>query len=161
MKKFLAALMATMMVLSTSVVAFGATLTESNTTGDVLVKTSIYKDGDGGNVSGENFTVEIPATTVIPWLSNETVNVGFTVTAQLLVQNKISVSVSGSAASKLVTADGSYSLPYEITGTTNYKSTGPVVTSERNDLNLKVTNWAGVPVAEYSDVLTYAVSVGE
>lgn len=161
MKKFLAVLMATMMVLSTSVVAFGATLTENNTTGDVLVKTSIYKDGEGGNVSGENFTVEIPATTVIPWLSNDSVNVGFTVTAQLLVQNKISVSVSGSADSKLVTADGAYSLPYAITGTTNYKSTGPVVTAERNDLALSVTNWAGVPVAEYSDVLTYAVSVGE
>lgn len=161
MKKFLAVLMATMMVLSTSVVAFGATLTENNTTGDVLVKTSIYKDGDGGNVSGENFTVEIPATTVIPWLSNDSVDVGFTVTAQLLVQNKISVSVSGSADSKLVTADGTYSLPYTITGTTNYKSAGPVVTAERNDLALSVTNWAGVPVAEYSDVLTYAVSVGE
>lgn len=161
MKKFLAVLMATMMILSTSVVAFGATLTENNTTGDVLVKTSIYKDGDGGNVSGENFTVEIPATTVIPWLSNDSVDVGFTVTAQLLVQNKISVSVSGSADSKLVTADGTYSLPYAITGTTNYKSAGPVVTAERNDLALSVTNWAGVPVAEYSDVLTYAVSVGE
>ena len=65
------------------------------------------------------------------------------------------------------TTDGAYSLAYTLEGVKDFLATSPVVYDEatdsgvKQDLKVKIdsANWKKAVVEEYSDTLTYTVSV--
>ena len=160
MKKVLSVVLAVMMLALIAVPSFAATVTTAGAT-DVIVKTSTTKE-DG--TSGENYSIDIPADTVIPW-GTEATDVSYTVEAHLARNKGVKVVVAGTGAMK--TTDGAYSLAYALEGADAFLATSPVVYDEatdsgvKQDLKVKIdsVNWKKAVVEEYSDTLTYTVSV--
>ena len=160
MKKVLSVVLAVMMLALIAVPSFAATVTTAGAT-DVIVKTSTAKE-DG--TSGEKYSIEIPADTVIPW-GKEATDVSYTVEAHLARNKGVKVVVAGTGEMK--TTDGAYSLAYALEGADAFLATSPVVYDEatdsgvKQDLKVKIdsVNWKKAVVEEYSDTLTYTVSV--
>ena len=160
MKKVLSVVLAVMMLALVAVPSFAATVTTAGTT-DIIVKTSTTKE-DG--TSGESFSLAIPADTVIPW-GTEATDVSYTVESHLARNKGVKVVVAGTGAMK--TTDGAYSLAYVLEGADAFLATSPVVYDEATDsgvkqeLKVKIdsVNWKKAVVEEYSDTLTYTVSV--
>ena len=107
MKKVLSVVLAVMMLALIAVPSFAATVTTAGAT-DVIVKTSTAKE-DG--TSGEKYSIEIPADTVIPW-GTEATDVSYTVEAHLARNKGVKVVVAGTGEMK--TTDGAYSLAYAL-----------------------------------------------
>ena len=161
MKKVLSVVLAVMMLALIAVPSFAATVVTTPSATDVIVKTSTTKE-DGTSV--ENYSIEIPADTVIPW-GTEATDVSYTVEAHLTRNKGVKVVVAGTGEMK--TTDGAYSLAYALEGADAFLATSPVVYDEatdsgvKQDLKVKIdsVNWKKAVVEEYSDTLTYTVSV--
>ena len=151
MKKVLSVVLAVMMLALIAVPSFAATVTTAGAT---------KEDG----TSGENYSIEIPADTVIPW-GTEATDVSYTVESHLARNKGVKVVVAGTGEMK--TTDGAYSLAYTLEGVKDFLATSPVVYDEatdsgvKQDLKVKIdsVNWKKAVVEEYSDTLTYTVSV--
>lgn len=160
MKKALSVVLAVLMLVMVCVPSFAASVTSEGTS-DVIVKTSTKKEDD---TSAEEFAVTIPADTTIPWGTEET-DVSYLVESHLARNKGVKVAVEGTGSMK--TTDAAYSLAYTLEGTTDYLATSPVVYDEatdsgvKQDLKVKInsTDWKKAVVEEYSDTLTYTVSV--
>lgn len=161
MKKVLSVVLAVMMLALVAVPSFAATEVTTPSATDVIVKTSTDKE-DG--TSGESYSVKIPADTVIPW-GTEATDVSYTVESHLARNKGVKVVVAGTGAMK--TTDGVYTLAYVLEGVDTFLATSPVVydeatdAGEKQDLKVKIdsVNWKKAVVEEYSDTLTYTVSV--
>lgn len=167
MKKFLAIILAVIMVCSMSVFAFAAstetTLTgapgEDNTT---IIKTSTELEG-GGNA--KRYSITIPADTVIKW-ETEATDLVYYVEAHLGHKEFVKVDVAGAGAMKYDPADGTepYTLPYTLENeeATSYQATSSVVYPAADQtFTVKITPdaWKAAVVGEYSDTLTFTISV--
>lgn len=160
MKKVFSVALAVLMLVMISVPSFAASVTSAGTS-DVIVKTKTTKEDD---TSAEEFTVTIPADTTIPW-GTEATDVSYLVESHLARNKGVKVVVTGTGTMK--TTDAVYSLAYTLDGATEYLATSPVVYDEATDsgvsqeLKVKIssTDWKKAVVEEYSDTLTYTVSV--
>lgn len=160
MKKVLSLALAVLMLAMISVTGFAVSVT-SESASDVIVKTKTTKEDD---TTAEEFAVTIPADTVIPW-GNEETDVSYVVESHLARNKGVKVVVAGTGSMK--TADSAYSLTYTLDGASEYLASSPVVYDEATDsgvsqeLKVKIdsVNWKKAVVEEYSDTLTYTVSV--
>lgn len=163
MKKFLALILAVIMVLSMSVFAFAAPteqiLDKTTSAGDVVIKTATT-DGDGDDA--KKYDITIPADTVIPW-GTEATDLVYKVEAHLGHGEAVKVKVAGnSKMSYVADATTTYELPYTLTGATAYTADSPVVYPEaQNTITVGVTadDWNAAVVGEYSDTLTFTAEV--
>ncbi len=171
MKKIISITLAVLMLASLSLSSFAATISGDATdmtaqkTGETIVKTDTLKDIDGdgdGDTNAESYTITFDAETKLAWetLSKD---ITYDVDAQLLWYDVLEVKVAGNdkmtfTTSGLVT-DKTYDIPYALTGDNDIK-VGPVV-AETKTINLAITldAWNAVPVAEYSDTLTFTTRV--
>jgi len=160
MKKVLSVALAVLMLVMVSVPGFAASVTSEGAS-DVIVKTKTTKEDD---TSAEEFAVTIPADTVIPWGTEKT-DVSYLVESHLARNKGVKVVVAGTGSMK--TVDAAYSLAYTLEGADEFLATSPVVYDEATDsgvsqeLKVKInsTDWKKAVVEEYSDTLTYTVSV--
>ena len=171
MKKIISVVLAVLMLASLSLSSFATTISGDATnmaaqkTGETIVKTDTLKDVDGdgtGDENAESYTITFDAETKLFWetLSKD---ITYDVDAQLLWYNVLKVNVAGNDKMTFTTTglltDKTYEIPYALTGDTAVED-GPVVATTKT-LNLAITldAWNAVPVAEYSDTLTFTTSV--
>lgn len=165
MKKFLAIILAVIMVCSMSLFAFAAetevTLDKATPSGDVIINTST-EDGSGNDA--RRYSIIIPADTVIPW-ETEATDLVYSVEAHLGHNEFVKVDVTGSGNMTYDPADGTepYKLPYTLEGEAkSYQATkSTVYPAAPQTLTVKITtaDWNAAVVGEYSDVLTFEASV--
>lgn len=136
-----------------------AVLTPSRDTGDTIIKTAMLTES---GESGENFTVHLPAETVIPWGTLST-NIPYTAESHLGYRKALAVSVSGSDALTFAPEEGVLlSLPYVLSGETTFIGTSPVIhPAAEKTLSMQIAEaaWANAPVEAYADVLTFTAEV--
>lgn len=171
MKKIISITLAVLMLVSLSLSSFAASISGDVTdmtaqkTGETIVKTDTLKDTDGdgtGDENAESYTITYDAETKLFWetLSKD---ITYDVDAQLLWHNVLKVNVEGNNKMTFTTtgllSDKTYEIPYALTGDTAVED-GPVVDATKT-LNLAITldAWNAVPVAEYSDTLTFTTKV--
>lgn len=171
MKKIISITLAVIMLVSLSLSSFAASISGDATnmtaqkTGETIVKTDTLKDIDGdgdGDENAESYTITYDAETKLAWetLSKD---ITYDVDAQLLWYNVLKVNVEGNNKMTFTTTglltDKTYEIPYALTGDTIVED-GPVVDATKT-LNLAITldAWNAVPVAEYSDTLTFTTKV--
>lgn len=160
MKKFLAVVLAVIMVCSMSVFAFAATLDKATPSGDVVIKTATT---NGTGEDAKKYSISIPADTVIPW-GTEATDLIYSVEAHLGHNEYVKVDVTGNGKMTYAPADAPtpYELPYTLEGTTSYQATKPVVYPAADQtFTVKITadNWNAAVVGEYSDTLTFTTAV--
>ena len=171
MKKVLSIVLAVVMLLTMSVMAFAADKTitgnassEPQSDNTVVVKTSTT-DENGDDAT--SFTVSYPAETTIPWAKNDAVPVAYAVTTQLMFNKRLSVKVTNDGANTMKGSTGNdQPLAYTLDGDVDIKTTAAVVTlPEGQTTNYAATvtvadaAWAAAPVDTYQDTLTFTVSV--
>ena len=156
MKKFIAIMMALVMMMAIAVPAFAGEI--SNTApnaGEALVKTDTTAVGAG------SYTVTYPAEIVIPW-DAPTYDATYSVETQLAVGKQVTVSVADKETTTLVgtmkatgTAD---ELTYDLSGDTSvtYKE----VMSETETITFAVRDW-NKTIAEYSNYITFTAVLGD
>lgn len=164
MKKFLAIILAVIMVCSMSLFAFAAetevTLDKATPSGDVIIKTATT-DGEGKDA--KSYSITIPADTVIPW-GKEATDLVYSVEAHLGHKEYVKVDVTGSGNMTYDPGDGTepYKLPYTLEGVTSYQAANPVVypaAPQTLTVKIEANNWNAAVVGEYSDNLTFTASL--
>ena len=163
MKKILSVVFAVLMIASCVCVASAAdTKTTINQdtakpqSADVTVKT-VKTDGSVW------YEVSIPANTNIAWGSTSAVDMGYEVACQLEGAQKLTVTIKSANDNKFVnTTLGE--IKYTQAGfdaKTFNTVTGTKAAPVKSDATITVpeANWQGIAIGEYSDTLTYTVSV--
>lgn len=160
MKKFLAIILAVIMVCSMSVFAFAATLDKTTPSGNVIIKTATT-DGEGKDAN--RYSIKIPADTVIPW-ETEATSLSYDVESHLGHKQAVKVTVSGN--NKMTYAPDPtatpYELPYELSGDTEFTADRPnIYPAETKNISVDISaeNWKSVVVGEYSDTLTFTAEI--
>ncbi len=187
MKKLVAVVLSMIMMFAVCVPAFAADpvspvasdiqitddspeVVDGKQTEDSILKTSTQKK-DG--TEGATYTVTIPAETIIPW--EETLQLfTYNVKTQLASGKRLTVEVASAKGSTsegentLTKADSADVLPYTFSLTNggasvasmSYTTEDEVVNTNRTfNINIKTADWQSVPVAEYTDTLTFTVAV--
>ncbi len=168
MKKFLAVVLAVIMLCSMSVFAFAAetevTLDKATPSGDVIIKTST---DDVSGKDAKRYSISIPADTVIPWDTDAT-SLEYSVEAHLGHNEFVKVEVKGSDATGAYKmtyapdATAKYELPYTLSGETAFTADHPVVypaATKNISVDISAEDWKAAVVGEYSDILTFTTSV--
>ncbi len=163
MKKVLAVLLAVMMVLSMSVMAFAATGTwyvDANEVAAEDAKTTLQTlttklDDEGNPVDAASYTITIPATVTIPWEGTPE-NLGgdaffWSVKTQLEKGDSLDVGIV--EADRTGTFTDAASLVYTLSGDV-YASVGDLA-DDTYTVNIDVAGWETVPIAEYEALVTY------
>ncbi len=157
MKKIIAIVMALVMMMAVTVPALAAELNAGNTASDAIVKTntsSVVGEGD--------YTVTYPATMDIIW-ETESTQFTYSVTSQLRAGKCVSVTVADKDAGYVMTNATGAELAYSLSGTTNGKTTAPVVNGASFNFNVDVAPlvWDAAAIDEYKDTLTFTSAVVE
>ncbi len=170
MKKLLAVLLAVMMVLSMSVMAFAAFegaegITDQNpetavTDGKTDLMT-LTEDEDGNDLSGGVYTVTIPATVEIPWFGTTAGDTfEWSYDAQLAAGYRLTLGVASGKTGTFATTDKG-SLTYALSGTgidANY-TTASEVEADTFTATVTTEGWDNVPIANYTQPVTFTASV--
>lgn len=173
MKKVLSVLLAAAMLLALCIPAFAADITTDGGTGDTIIKTDTLIDtnSDGvGDTDAESFKVTIPADTVIPWATTDSVtNLPYYVEAHLKFGKHLTVAVSNDGENTMKYAVGgtTLTLAYTLGGDTAFDTVTPVAYDTVNDRGVEKTltvsvagdDWNTAVVGEYADTLTFTVDV--
>ncbi len=154
MKKIIAIAMALVMMMAVAVPAFANTQYSDGSAGSETIINTLTTKEDGSDPTW--YTVTIPATQSIYWEATAT-DVNYTISSQLATGDAVYVEVSGNG--ELVNAAGD-KLTYTLVGT-EYTATASVVTDEAASVTVdtSASDWAGVPVDAYSDILTFTASI--
>lgn len=160
MKKTLSIVLAVMMLFALMIPAFAEDATAGNPDnpagGESIILTSDKKT-DG--TDGRTWKVTYPAQTEIAWGTPST-EIKYTAEAHLAYNEKLTVNVAASEASKMVhEADAQYFLVYTLA---NAEDTviGPVAAAEKKfNVNIADDQWNAAPVGAYRDTLTFTATV--
>ena len=158
MKKILAVVLALAMMATLCVTSFAATIDKDSA--DQYADVNVYTNTT--NTEGEDaykYSVTIPAEIPVDWEDTSAQNAAYTVDAQLLLGATLKVEVTGNNENKMTNAqaDPQYFLTFALSGTTS--QTYPAVTDNvTSDTTVTVTDFSGVPIAEYTGTLTYTVT---
>lgn len=163
MKKFLAVVLAVIMLCSMSVFAFAAetevTLDKATPSGDVVIKTATT---DGTGDDAKKYSITIPADTVIPW-DTEATDLIYSVESHLGHNQALKVTVAGNdKMSYVADATTTYELPYTLEGAKEFTATSPVVypaAEQPLTVNIAADDWNAAVVGEYSDTLTFTTEI--
>ena len=171
MKKLLAVLLAVMMVLSMSVMAFAADDTytgkpdaegawvqtpEGDMNTDLYTLTTKY----GETTSAEEYTVTIPATVEIPWEGTPSEAGGDTIdwsySAHLAVGKTLTVGITTLEGKFADTED---KLSYQITENYTVTTDGAVVDTTSVQTPVTVIGWDDVAIGNYTANVTFTAAV--
>ena len=156
MKKILSVVLAVLMIASCATMAFAAKIDQTSVpqSSDVTVKT-VKTDGSVW------YEVSIPADTSVAWGSTDAVDMGYEVACQLEGAQKLTVTIKSANDNKFVnTTLGE--IKYTSAGfsaKTFNTVTGTKEAPVKSDATITVPDWSGVAIGEYTDTLTYRVSV--
>ncbi len=165
MKKVLAVVLSLIMMFAVCVPAFAAparvTITNSSTeqSGDVLVSTTTE------GVTSATYTVTIPADTKITWGSPKT-GMQYSMTSQLELGKVLKVAITSANGQKL--KHDTFEIPYTYSSTNGGVAIdSPDTTADQEvftrtvgfNIDIAAASWTAVPVAEYTDTLTFTVSI--
>ncbi|MGN0562556.1 MAG: leukocidin family pore-forming toxin [Candidatus Fimenecus sp.] len=162
MKKILAVVMALTMLFALCVPAFAATGTIDENTADpkeavVPVKTTY-------STSDESFTVTYPATMDIPWgtlVDDANAAFEYSVVSQLQTGKTITVAVT--PTNTVMTSAASETLAYTLAGDVNVTTGAAVVAADdfvkAVKVNVAQSAWDAAAINEYTDTVTFAVTV--
>lgn len=133
-------------------------LTLRNPQGTCIVKTdTLTESGE----SGEQYTVTIPAETVIPW-GKSVQEISYSVESHLRYRRALTVTVSSSGTMVYApTAEDSFTLPYTLTDTDFHADRPTVYPAAEQTMTMQIANadWANAVVGEYADILTFTAAV--
>lgn len=133
-------------------------LTLRNPQGTCIVKTdTLTESGE----SGEQYTVTIPAETVIPW-GKSVQEISYSVESHLRYRRALTVTVSsGGTMVYAPTAEDSFTLPYTLTDTDFHEDRPTVYPAAEQTMTMQIANadWANAVVGEYADILTFTAAV--
>ena len=158
MKKLISIALAAVMLAAASVPAFAANPITKETD-----NTATKTGPDAPDDNAVKYTVTIPADTTIYWGAEETALDGFSVESHLKYGQKLKIGVEGSRLMKL-TEDANETLAYDFSADSNLEfiADSPVINPAKA-LTLKVKvaadDWNNAIVGEYSDTLTFTVSL--
>lgn len=157
MKKLISAVLAAILLVMCGISVFAEDVIITNESNPPQGKTEVYTSVEAEDVT---YTVTIPADTAIAWGSSSAVDMSYTVKMQPELGGEVKVSVKGST---LQSASGN-KLPYAYTGfaaqTFKAETTAQINTalSPATRVTVTVSDWRGVPIAEYRATLTYTVA---
>ncbi len=156
MKKILSVVLAVLMLASCATMAFAAKIDQTSIpqSSDVTVKT-VKTDGSVW------YEVSIPADTSVAWGSTDAVDMGYEVACQLEGAQKLTVTITSANDNKFVnTTLGEIQYTPAGFGAKTFNTvTGTKAAPVKSDATITVTDWSGVAIGEYTDTLTYTVSV--
>lgn len=160
MKKFIAIVMAVVMMMAIAVPAFATDITKDTAqeaTADVVTKDT-KEDGS----DAYTYTITFPASTTVGWGDTAAKDVAYTVTSQLLLGAGLKVSVAANDGGKMTNISTEKYLTYTLTGAET-ATFGEVNNAAKasdvggTDATVAIASFADVPVAEYTGTLTYTV----
>lgn len=156
MKKILSVVLAALMLVSCASMAFAATINQTSNpqSSDVTVKT-VKTDGSVW------YEVSIPADTSVAWGSTSAVDMSYKVACQLEGAQKLTVTITSANDNKFVnTTLGEIEYTPAGFGAQTFNTvTGTKEAPVKSDASITVSDWSGVAIGEYTDTLTYKVSV--
>ena len=160
MKKILSVVLAVLMLASCATLAFAAKIDQTSIpqSSDVTVQTEKTD-------SSVWYEVSIPANTNIAWGSTSAVDMGYEVACQLEGTQKLTVTITSANGNKFVntslSATGIAYTPAGFGANSFNTVTGTKAAPVKSDATITVpeANWQGIAIGEYSDTLTYTVSV--
>lgn len=133
-------------------------LTLRNPQGTCIVKTdTLTESGE----SGEQYTVTIPAETVIPW-GKSVQEISYSVESHLRYRRALTVTVSSSGTMVYApTAEDSFTLPYTLADTDFHADRPTVYPAAVQTMTMQIADadWANAVVGEYADILTFTAAV--
>ena len=155
MKKIIAIVMALVMMMAVTVPVFAEELNATANSGDAVVKTNT-----SSVVGFGEYVVTYPATMDLVW-DTESTQFTYSVTSQLRTGKCVSVNVADKDAAYAMTNATGAELVYSLSGTTNGKTTAPVVNNASFNFNVDVAAdaWAAASIDEYKDTLTFTSAV--
>lgn len=155
MKKVLAVALALCMVFAMGTVAFAATLDETNTSGEVIIRTTYNAEED------VNYAVEIPATVEdIAWGTLSTELTYTPTIMKLETGHKVTMAVSGNGLMKLAPEDTT-GIAYALGGATTADfALNQVGDAHARTISVDITAaaWDAAYVGTYQDTLTFEMA---
>mgnify|MGYP003290643092 CR=1 FL=1 len=167
MKKILSIVLAVLMLVSCSSMAFAATINQDTAEpkkADVVVETTL--NGSTMPATG-TYEISIPAdldivwgtTTATPADPAEIGSLNYSVTSQLALGAKLTVSVAASSDKLVCTTDDTVTLDYTSTGFSAQEFANAINDNATPDVavTIAVPDWTNAPVTTYATTLTYTV----
>ena len=148
MKKFIAIMMALVMMMAIAVPAFAGELNSAANAGDTTVLV------DGTTTQGDGtYSVTIPATINLSWGDTAAAD-DYEITSQLATNKRVKVTL---AKSKDLTNANNETIAFTATDATDGISDAPVVTDEVHAFNLAIdaNAWTVVSIAAYEGTISF------
>lgn len=155
MKKIIALAMALVMMMAIAVPAFAGQLNASVQSGE----TTVVVDGTNGGTNEGTYSVTIPAAINLNWNDTEASDL-YVINSQLTTGNVVKVTLQ-KAKDLTNTTNGTETIPFTVTDTTNGKARDEVVVNEEHkfDLAIDEDDWKKVSIAAYEGTITFGAEV--
>ncbi len=156
MKKIISVILAVMMLASICVPVFATDITKDSAaqTADADVKTKLTKDG---GEDAYTYTVTIPASVEVAWGDTSAQDASYYVKSQLILGDTLKVKAEANNAGVMTATGTTSTLTFTVAGGDE------AVYNEVNDgitpsgTTVTISDFSGVPIAEYIGTMTYTV----